>query len=154
MVIDMKKVRAAICWLLLVIWMVVIFMFSSQNGDESSGLSERVTDAVIKMLKSGNAADVYETIHYIVRKTAHFTEYAILGALWALSLLFLPKVRRHSLWIAFAASVVYAALDEFHQSFVSGRVPAVKDVIIDSSGVLFGIIIFGLITYFVLRRRR
>lgn len=154
MIIDMKKVRAASKWLLLIIWMVIIFVFSSQNGEESSGLSGRVTDTVIKMLKPGNAEVMYDTVHYIVRKGAHFTEYAILGVLWSLALHSLPIVRRHSLWIAFVASAAYAVFDEIHQSFVSGRTPAVKDVMIDSAGALFGIIVFGIITCLVLRRRR
>ena len=154
MVIDIKKVRAAIYWLLLVIWIVIIYAFSSQNGGVSSGISGRVTDVIIKILKPGKIEYVYDTVHYIVRKGAHFTEYAILGVLWSLALFQLPFVRRHSFWIAFVACVACAVFDEFHQSFVPGRVSAVKDVMIDSSGALFGIIVFGLITCLVFRRRR
>lgn len=74
-------------------------------------------------------------MHHIIRKCAHFIEYFIL------SLLILRGIRggRREVRIAwiFAAIILvagYASLDEFHQSFVPGRTPAVTDVLIDTSG--------------------
>jgi VanZ family protein len=74
-------------------------------------------------------------MHHIIRKCGHFTEYFIL------SLLILRGIRggRREMRVAwiFAAIVLvasYASLDEFHQSFVPGRVPAVTDVLIDTTG--------------------
>ena len=74
-------------------------------------------------------------MHHIIRKCAHFTEYFIL------SLLILRAIRagRHEMRLAWIFAVIilvagYASLDEFHQSFVPGRTPAVGDVLIDTSG--------------------
>lgn len=74
-------------------------------------------------------------MHHIIRKCGHFTEYFIL------SLLILRGLRagRREMQVAwiFAAIVLvasYASLDEFHQSFVPGRTPAVTDVLIDTTG--------------------
>ncbi len=74
-------------------------------------------------------------MHHIVRKCAHFTEYFIF------SLLILRGLRAgekgmHLRWALVTILIVagYAAMDEYHQSFVPGRTPAVTDVLIDTSG--------------------
>jgi VanZ family protein len=68
----------------------------------------------------------------VLRKTAHVTEYAILGALLA-RVLTVPA--------ALATGIVYAASDEVHQHFVPGRVGAPLDVVIDGLGVGLGILV-------------
>jgi VanZ family protein len=74
-------------------------------------------------------------MHFFIRKCAHFTEYFVF------SLLILRAIRAgrretHLVWAAVAILLVagYAALDEFHQSFVPGRTPAITDVLIDTTG--------------------
>jgi len=74
-------------------------------------------------------------MHHIIRKCAHFIEYFIL------SLLILRGIRagRRGTRLAWAATAIllvagYAALDEFHQSFVPGRTAAVSDVLLDTTG--------------------
>jgi VanZ family protein len=69
---------------------------------------------------------------YVLRKLAHVTEYAILGALLAHALR-----RRDAL--AVGLGIAYAATDELHQHFVPGRVGAPLDVLIDGVGVLVGV---------------
>ena len=78
-----------------------------------------------------------DKLNYIVRKTAHITEYTILTLLAVRALQFgTPKLRARALFGALALSVLYACTDEFHQIFVPGRSPLVKDVLIDSVGAL------------------
>jgi VanZ family protein len=111
-----------------IVWMAVIFFFSAQpnSGDQSSAL----------LLYLGgwlglDASWPYaETVHHLCRKAAHFTEYALLGALcgWAL-----PNGGQRWL-VAWACATGYAATDELHQAFVPGRGPAVLDVLIDALG--------------------
>jgi len=79
-------------------------------------------------------ATVFE-IHHVIRKCGHFTEYFIL------SLLVLRGMRAgrgdaRIVWALAAIAIVacYASLDEFHQSFVPGRTPAVADVLLDTIG--------------------
>ena len=69
----------------------------------------------------------------ILRKIAHVTEYAILGALLT------RAVRRPGL-AALAVAVAYAASDEVHQLFVEGRHGSPLDVLIDAAGALAGIL--------------
>ena len=86
-------------------------------------------------------------IHYYVRKAAHMTEYFLLAI--AISFpLYVYGVR--GIWLMLLAGIVcvgFAGLDEYHQSFVDARTPAVKDVGIDSIGVFAGIIMMQFICF-------
>ena len=68
----------------------------------------------------------------VLRKLAHLTEYAVLGALLVRALA-RPE-------LAILAGGLYAASDEFHQHFVRGRHAAWYDVVIDTVGVTIGVI--------------
>ena len=79
------------------------------------------------------------TFNYILRKSAHFTEYAILGGLLFRAFRAGNPVRWRFKWalqsFVFAAS--WALLDEFHQSLTLKRGGSIWDSLLDSSGVLF-----------------
>ena len=123
----------------------LIFGFSAQNGDTSGSLSFEISLFLVKLASPLLPAAMSETvlyeraelIHYFVRKAAHMTEYFLL----ALSLQ-LPLTAWLSGWLkpklriltGFAATVLFAALDEFHQTFVPGRSGNFTDVCIDSTG--------------------
>ena len=108
----MTRSRALNVWLPVLAWAAVIFAFSS-----------------IPSLSSG--LGVWDTV---LRKGAHVTEYAILGAL-----LYRALEREVP---ALAAGIAYAATDEFHQHFVRGRHASPIDVGIDAVGVAFGMILW------------
>jgi hypothetical protein len=78
----------------------------------------------------------------IVRKSAHFTEYMILGILTARGF----KISKKSPWWAILACAVYAGTDECHQSFVPGRSCEVNDVALDTIGATFGVLIYWFFT--------
>jgi VanZ family protein len=74
------------------------------------------------------------------RVVAHFTEYAVLAALWIWALV--PELgRRRGLIAAVAISVLYAAGDEWHQSFVEGRDSDPVDFLIDCCGIAFAAVV-------------
>ncbi|HEX6117174.1 MAG TPA: VanZ family protein [Solirubrobacterales bacterium] len=72
----------------------------------------------------------------ILRKLAHATEYALLALLWAWAL---RPVTRWNVAAAAVIAVLYAASDEFHQTFVEGRHGAGTDLLVDFAGVLLAI---------------
>jgi VanZ family protein len=112
-----RTVRNAVrAWAPVVVWAAVIFAFSS-----------------IPSLGTGLG-----TWDLILRKLAHLTEYAILGALLVRAL------ARPSLAILLGA--LYAASDEVHQHFVRGRHAAWYDVVIDTVGVTVGVILWRRLT--------
>jgi len=71
---------------------------------------------------------------FVIRKTAHITEYMVL---YILSYYSFNKKHKYAL----VFSIFYAASDEFHQRFTPGRGPNIKDVFIDSIGIMFGYLI-------------
>lgn len=125
----------------------VIFNFSSQTGEKSGKLSRQITIAITKNVKyiqnldSKEKEQVLSKIEHIIRKTAHFSIYSLLGLL-LMSLMKtyrLKEIKR--IGISFIMGAVYAISDEIHQGFVPGRGPMAQDVLIDSLGVIFGIFI-------------
>jgi VanZ family protein len=123
----------------LVAWMGLIFLFSadSDSGQTSGGLLEALLQAVDWILSpilgpilgpiDPEARAVW---HLLLRKAAHFTEYAILALLWTGVLP--PGPRR--LLLAFCLTTGYAVTDEIHQAFVPQRGPSPIDVLIDAAG--------------------
>lgn len=128
--------------------MVLIFRFSAQTGTESAKLSLKVSRYVVSgteqcfgiRFTQEQIEQAVEQIHYYVRKMAHMTIYFILAVSVAFPL-YVYGIR--GIWLMLVAGVIcvgYAGFDEYHQSFVAGRGPSVKDVAIDSVGVFLGII--------------
>lgn len=112
-------------------WMALIFMFSadSDSGETSSGLLEALV-GLLSGLMGPIPPEPQAIMHLLLRKAAHFTEYAILALLWAGVL---PQ-RPRRLWLALCLTAGYAVTDEIHQAFVPNRGPSPIDVLIDSSG--------------------
>lgn len=81
------------------------------------------------------------TIHFVIRKMGHFTEYAILALLAARAFRTSsrPWLRRGWFWISLVLVIGYALSDEFHQSFVPSRTASIYDSMIDSIGGLIGL---------------
>ena len=72
------------------------------------------------------------TIDLILRKLAHATEYALLTLAWAWAL---RPATRLSVPLAALIALIYAATDEYHQTFVAGRTGTATDVVVDAIGV-------------------
>ena len=83
--------------------------------------------------------------HLVMRKAAHFTEYAILGWLAARAFATSSRdlLRRYWFSVALLLIVFQAALDEYHQSFVTTRTGSPYDSLIDIAGGLFGLTMFA-----------
>ena len=137
--------------------MVSIFVFSAMRGNQSSAMSGRITNWIIGIIYPDYSAmpaeqriGAFRLMEHIVRKGAHFTEYAVLGALVAL--LINTFSFRNQYLIALLLSVCYAISDEWHQSFVAGRSPMLQDVMIDTAGAALGIVI--IIMLLLIRRKQ
>lgn len=130
-----NKKEKIIRWILLIFWMSFIFMMSQQNGENSSEQSRLV---ILVFSSLGIDVNGYfgELSTFIVRKTAHFTEYFILFVLAYRTIKLYYKDKK-SIILAIVFVFIYACSDEFHQSFVPGRGPSFRDVLIDTSGGVF-----------------
>lgn len=125
-------------WILVPAWMILIFCLSHMTGSSSSDGSQVLVDLLI-WLGIDPAIVPLETLSFLVRKSAHFTEYLILGIL-SLPLFHHYFGKKSTYWLlAWAFCVLYAASDEFHQSQVPGRTAKYTDIIIDAVGAAIGI---------------
>ncbi len=132
-----------------IVVMYMIFRLSAQDGITSSQLSYKISTKIVttadklldRNLSQTQVKQYAEKIHYYVRKLGHVTEYFVLAVTVAFPL-YVYGVRGFALvLIAGTFCVGFAAFDEYHQSFVSGRGPSPKDVGIDSIGIFTGIIL-------------
>lgn len=131
-------------WWPALLWAALISSFSTGTfTDEKTGA---VIIPILHWLLPKASHHTLLLLHHIIRKTAHFVEYFIF------SLLILRAIRAGRrdtrLRWALAAIVIvagYASLDEFHQSFVPGRTPAISDVLLDTTGGMAAQAIAGLV---------
>ena len=153
-----KRNSIALSLLLVIAVMVMIYCFSAQTGAESGAMSGRITMWILNLVVPGfgdfspeKQEAIRSTVSFVVRKLAHFSEYALLGFSLMLHIAQIEKkiaVRLPWLW-SWVVGTLYAASDEFHQGFVAGRGPSLRDVMIDSSGVIAG----TLLLLWIIRRR-
>ncbi len=135
--------------------MYLIFSMSAQNGSDSGNLSFMVSCKLVQIynkLKGLNMTDMdiitmVNVIHPYVRKAAHMTEYCLLAMSVGLPL-YVYRIRGIALtFLDGLICVLYAMLDEYHQTFVSGRAGSPKDVMIDSIGIIVGCLIIRIVGF-------
>ena len=138
----LKKI---LLWVAVIGMSIIIFCFSAKPSQESAEMSKKIAGKAANIvenkitLKENKRIDFFENIHYFVRKSAHFLEFAILSVLT----FYLAKGYRLSLKIciivALSYCIVFAIGDEIHQLFVEGREGRVTDVLIDFFGSSVGV---------------
>jgi Predicted integral membrane protein len=133
---------------MLIAWMLFIFSMSAMDGTNSERLSFGVSEKVIAVtvpnyqtLPEAQQEKILDTTNFAVRKTRHVSEYALLGVLALLVLLNYKKIILSQALISLAICALYAASDEFHQTFTLGRSPLFTDTLIDIGGSAAGILI-------------
>jgi VanZ family protein len=98
--------------------------------------------AVIFLLSAQTSSGEHDLFSLLTRKLGHVTEYALLTFFWwrAFVGLGIPRDPRPAIFLAASIALVYAASDEFHQTFVSGRKGTPVDVVIDSVGITIAVV--------------
>ena len=146
------KIKRILFGILTIITCIIIFIFSSQNGEKSGLKSRGFVRKIVEItgitndLNEEEKEEVIENCQFVVRKLAHFSIYTILG----INILGFVNTYKNlklqsRIEITLFSGFLYAVSDEFHQMFSGGRTASPKDVCIDTLGVLFGIGIFLLI---------
>ena len=134
--------------------MIIIFLFSAKPAVSSAESSRTIANAVLNIAENfmdpalwqEDRDNVLDTVDHIVRKTAHFMEYAILASAIELHYWITKRKGIRFILLSILFSFLYAATDEFHQLFVPGRSGECKDVMIDTVGAATGAFLF----YFLL----
>ena len=136
-----------------ILMMYLIFTFSAQDGVTSAQLSYKVSYKIIETGGELLGADfepweidnLATRFHGAVRKLAHMTEYFALAVAVAFPL-YVYGLRGFLLMlVAGLFCVAFACGDEYHQAYIDGRGPSKRDVLIDSFGVFWGIVLVRIV---------
>jgi VanZ family protein len=143
-----SRARLSKYWLPVLVWMAVIFYGSSDSA--SFQHSSRIIEPLVRWIFPSVSPGTVHDVVVAVRKTAHLSEYAVLAILLWRALATRPNLKLCS-WswteamCALLIVILYAASDEFHQSFVPSREASLRDVLIDSLGGLLALIFLWII---------
>ena len=132
-----------------IVCMIIVFIFSSQAGEDSSDTSSGFIRNIItffnRSLSQERIEYIIDIVEPFVRKLAHYTIYAIGG------FLIYNALEKKNVKKALLIGILYAVSDEIHQVFVPERAGRIFDVCIDSLGVLTGIYVYKFINFCYLK---
>ena len=135
--------------------MYVIYYLSGQDGATSAGLSLKVSIKVVELasrifdhqLSTEEIMQYADLIHFLIRKCAHVTLYFLLAVSVSFPLYVYGLRGIPLMLVAGGFCIAFACGDEYHQSLVEGRGPSKQDVMIDSIGVLAGVILVRIVGF-------
>lgn len=144
------KNKRIILAILIIIWATIIFMFSHQPSEQSSNISIKTTNVLLKFIPNINQKESFflelvEKINPIIRKLAHLSIYTIGGVLLLTFVNTFEISKNRKSYLALITGVLYAISDEIHQYFIPGRSCEIRDVLIDTLGLIIGILLSWLI---------
>lgn len=146
------KTKNYINILFIIVWMLVIFNFSNQQGTSSSGLSDRIIIKIAQIITQNKLTEaekeqIINKYSFIIRKTAHFISYFILGTLTIILTTDLYSYNKKTFLFTLLFNFLYASTDEIHQLFINGRNGSFLDVLLDTTGALTAISLVFLLNY-------
>ena len=134
--------RMLLCRVLLVLNLAIIWGNSLLSGAESGQVSGGVVELVMELLRI--PAEFSDIVHLLIRKLAHFTEFACLSALISWNLGMVKEKRVHQILLAVLLTMAAALVDETIQLFTPDRGPSLVDVWIDTLGAMLGMTVMQL----------
>ena len=158
-----KKVLISL--ILVIVWMGVIFYFSSMESAESQGKSvgivkdvihevDKITNASEETIKKHESIEFLESANYYFRRCSHAFVYFVLSIL---VVNFLLQLHKYSLLKCNILSIIfcflYACTDEFHQTFVNGRTGQFLDTLVDSLGAVLGSLIISFVYKLIMKNK-
>ncbi len=141
----MKTILRILLWTAVIAWMALIFSFSVETAAESTETSggfisffmERWIPGFTELTDAQQTAKI-ESVTHFVRKSAHFCIFAVLGFLTCAALWSCDAAVKQAFLLALLIGALYAVSDEVHQIFVPGRAGMIRDIFLDTCGVLTG----------------
>ncbi|MEK3914388.1 VanZ family protein [Paenibacillus sp. FSL H7-0331] len=160
--------RMTTIWVPALIVMAVIFVLSSQSYEQqtiktqltyvvhSTILSDYLSNIKIQygsLTIDGNKDGPGGVLEFMIRKLAHVIEYFLLSISLLRGIRYTTKLRLpNAMIITVLLSVCFAVTDEFHQLYAIDRGPRPQDIVLDTAGVLIGILVYGLLALWKKRR--
>ena len=144
--VNMQKLKIILNLIILILWMALIFNFSSDTGVESTSKSEKFLIKTVELFKHKELSteekeNLINKYGILIRKAAHMFVYFILAIL-AFALLYdFFNLKPITVIFTLIFCFIYAITDEVHQLFIMDRAGSIKDVLIDTCGSLIALII-------------
>ena len=126
----------------LVLW--ILFISFASSSEFSAGNTSQIVRPILLWLFPNLSESRLAAVHFLTRKAAHFTEYAVLAFLARRAFISSSRefLQRYWFQLGLLLVVIYGLLDEFHQSFVPSRTASIYDSAIDVAGGLTVLLIF------------
>lgn len=152
-----KTIQQVIAAMFVLLWMTTVFIFSSQDRTETLNTSGAFIYAIETTVKNDTQVESHkeeadevktqkykysEDVQKVVRKSAHYFLYMIGGVILSVFFYALLQDNKKYIFCSTIFGILYAFSDELHQMFVPGRTSSLKDVGIDSLGILTGVVLF------------
>ena len=156
-----NKLYFIVSWAAVLAVAVAIFLFSAQDAHQSTevshGLIEQIVGWYTKFFgipcSTGTLIQISGFWDHFVRKLAHFSIYTLLGLCCCNACYQTFFQLKKSFGFSLLAGSLYAISDEIHQSFVPGRSCQLSDMVLDSCGVMFGILLFCTLYAIITKRK-
>ncbi len=148
---------------LVIFWMLLVFLFSNQNSIDSSETSKSTIRLLLKTFSVdyvyNESSNLVESLQFITRKCAHFILYTIGGILiynlinyYTVNIQYFSKnkkykkfLEKYSYIVSVIIGLLYSITDEIHQLFIPGRSGEIRDVFIDTLGIILGTCMFMIV---------
>ena len=140
-----RRIFLTVYIVLLVLWLSFIFYNSASNGAKSTQQSDRVVKILLSVLRKFDSEAMVDAT--VVRTTAHFTEFFILGFLYCIGSFFIKASRLSLFFHSLSLSLFTAFADETIQLFSAGRGAEVTDIWTDFLGAVTAHIVIFAIYY-------
>jgi len=138
-----------------VAWAATMFQLSSRAF--AGGFTAWLLHQILSLFDVKVSPDNFATLHFLLRKLAHLTEYAIFGLLLYGCFNGGKRLEWHprkALW-SLAIAAGFSVTDEYHQRFIPGRGASLLDCTIDTLGAVLGVIfLYARERYSQMRSRR
>lgn len=146
------------CYLIIYVSLIILILVASlQNSDQSSNQSSIITDMVIESIEFITNDEIswsYEDVHHFTRKAiGHFGSFLLCGFFGLLTFYSFLHHQKNSLFWTIIVGIVVAFSSEMLQLISEGRSCEFKDMVIDTSGYLLGMIISLLIIIIVNKKK-
>ena len=134
-------------WAPPIIWMSAIFFFSTDifSSDNTGSLLWKIVGSIYP----GVSHELFDSIHFYIRKAGHFTVYAILALLLFRAFRSGRGARWQWRWALYSLLIgfLYALLDEYHQTFTRHRTASIYDSLIDTSGAMAALVLLWFLSH-------
>jgi VanZ family protein len=149
-----KLVLRIFFWSVTIGIMIVVFLNSAKNATQSSELSVSFTEQLFSVfipdyeaMDEASRLSLVTEMQFLIRKSAHFLSYFAMSLFCILAFNTYNLSLKSKFLFSSATCIAFSVSDEIHQLFVPGRSGEIRDVLIDTAGILLAAVIVSVIIY-------